>query len=178
MNKPIKYELQSGESVIIETDIAEEGIVKAGNIEEIIEKANKLKVISKYGTGLDNIDINIATKKKIIVTNTPSANVDAVADLTFGFILSLARRIPEADRKTKSGKWEKIIGKSVWEKTLGVIGLGKIGRQIVRRAQGFKMNISHKRQRLTRDKNVFSFGTVFALLLSDVEIYHFPETCI
>ena len=108
---------------------------------EIIEKANALKVISKYGTGLDNIDINMATNKKIVVTNTPTANVDAVADLTFGFMLSLARRIPEADRKTKSGKWEKITGKSVWEKTLGIIGLGKIGRQVVKRAQGFKMNI-------------------------------------
>ena len=108
---------------------------------EIIEKANALKVISKYGIGLDNIDINMATNKKIVITNTPTANVDAVADLTFGFILSLARRIPEADRKTKSGKWEKITGKSVWEKTLGIIGLGKIGRQVVKRAQGFKMNI-------------------------------------
>lgn len=108
---------------------------------EIIERADKLKVISKYGTGLDNIDINIATKKKIIVTNTPQANVEAVADLVFGLILSLARRVPEADQKTKSGKWEKIIGKSVWEKTLGIIGLGKIGRQVVKRAQGFKMNI-------------------------------------
>jgi len=108
---------------------------------EIIEKANKLKVISKYGTGLDNIDIHMATNKKIIVTNTPTANVDAVADLAFGLILSLARRIPEADQKTKNGKWEKIIGKSVWEKTLGVIGLGKIGRQVVKRARGFQMNI-------------------------------------
>ncbi len=108
---------------------------------EIIEEANTLKVISKYGIGLDNIDINMATNKKIIVTNTPTANVDAVADLAFGLILSLARRIPEADKKTKSGKWEKIIGKSVWEKTLGVIGLGKIGRQVVKRAKGFEMNI-------------------------------------
>ena len=90
---------------------------------EIIEKANALKVISKYGIGLDNVDINMATNKKIIVTNTPAANIDAVADLAFGLILSLARRIPEADRKTKSGKWGKIIGKSVWEKTLGIIGL-------------------------------------------------------
>ena len=97
--------------------------------------------VSYVGTGLDNIDINIATNKKIIVTNTPTANLDAVADLTFGLILSLARRIPEADNKTKSGEWEKIIGKSVWEKTLGIIGLGKIGRQVVKRAQGFKMNI-------------------------------------
>ena len=108
---------------------------------EIIEGADALKVISKYGIGLDNIDINTATNKKIIVTSTPTANVDAVADLAFGLILSLARRIPEADKKTKSGKWEKIIGKSVWEKTLGVIGLGKIGRQVVKRAKGFEMNI-------------------------------------
>ena len=83
----------------------------------------------------------MATNKKIIVTNTPTANIDAVADLAFGLILSLARRIPEADRKTKSGKWEKIIGKSVWKKTIGIIGLGKIGRQVVKRAQGFEMNI-------------------------------------
>ena len=108
---------------------------------KIIEEANKLKVISKYGIGLDNIDINMATNKKVVVTSTPTANVDAVADLAFGLILSLARKIPEADRKTKSGKWEKIIGKSVWKKTLGVIGLGKIGRQVVKRAQGFEMNI-------------------------------------
>ena len=108
---------------------------------EIIEKANALKVISKYGIGVDNIDINMATNKKIIVTNTPTANVDAVADLAFGLILSLARRIPEADKKTKSGEWEKIIGKSVWEKTIGIIGLGKIGRQVVKRAQGFEMNV-------------------------------------
>jgi len=108
---------------------------------KIIEEANALKVISKYGIGLDNIDINMATNKKIVVTNTPTANVDAVADLTFGLILSLARRVPEADRKTKSGEWGKIIGKSVCEKTLGIIGLGKIGRQVVKRAKGFEMNI-------------------------------------
>ncbi len=108
---------------------------------EIIEEADALKVISKYGIGLDNIDINTATNMKIIVTSTPTANVDAVAVLAFGLILSLARRIPEADKKTKSGKWEKIIGKSVWEKTLGVIGLGKISRQVVKRAIGFEMNI-------------------------------------
>lgn len=119
---------------------------------EIIEEANELKVISKYGTGLDNIDINMATNKKIIVTNTPTANVDAVADLAFGLILSLARRIPEADQKTKSGKWEKIIGKSVWKKTIGIIGLGKIGRQVVKRAQGFEMNILVFRRNIFKDK--------------------------
>jgi len=119
---------------------------------EIIEEANELKVISKYGIGLDNIDINMATNKKIVVTNTPTANIDAVADLTFGLILSLARRVPEADRKTKSGKWGKIIGKSVWEKTIGIIGLGKIGKQVVKRAQGFEMNILVFRRNIFKDK--------------------------
>ncbi len=119
---------------------------------EIIEEADALKVISKYGIGLDNIDINMATNKKIIVTSTPTANVDAVADLAFGLILSLARRVPEADRKTKSGKWGKIIGKSVWEKTIGIIGLGKIGKQVVKRAQGFEMNILVFRRNIFKDK--------------------------
>ncbi len=119
---------------------------------EIIEEANALKVISKYGIGLDNIDINMATNKKIVVTNTPTANIDAVVDLTFGLILSLARRIPEANKKTKSGKWEKIIGKSVWKKTIGIIGLGKIGKQVVKRAQGFEMNILVFRRNIFKDK--------------------------
>lgn len=119
---------------------------------EIIEEANALKVISKYGIGLDNIDINMATNKKVVVTNTPTANIDAVVDLTFGLILSLARRIPEANKKTKSGKWEKIIGKSVWKKTIGIIGLGKIGKQVVKRAQGFEMNILVFRRNIFKDK--------------------------
>jgi len=107
----------------------------------IIDHAKKLKVISKYGVGLDNIDLESACKNNIVVTNTPHANSDAVADLAFALMLSLARRIPEADKKTKDGKWEKIIGNSVWEKTLGIIGLGKIGKQIVKRAKGFNMKI-------------------------------------
>lgn len=108
---------------------------------EIINQASKLKVISKYGVGVDNIDIEAATARGIAVTNTPAANNDAVADLAFGLMLALARRIPEADRETKAGNWKKIIGISVWRKKLGVIGLGKIGRQVVKRARGFEMDI-------------------------------------
>ena len=108
---------------------------------EIIKKAHNLKVISKYGVGVDNIDIKAATERGIVVTNTPTANIDAVADLTFALILALARRIPEANRETKTGSWKKFIGTSVWRKKLGVIGLGKIGRQVVKRARGFEMEI-------------------------------------
>lgn len=108
---------------------------------EIIRQTCNLKVISKYGVGVDNIDIKAATEQGIIVTNTPMANIDAVADITFALMLALARRIPEANRETKAGNWKKFIGTSVWRKKLGVIGLGKIGRQVVKRAQGFEMEI-------------------------------------
>ena len=108
---------------------------------EIIKQAHNLKVISKYGVGVDNIDIKAATTQGIVVTNTPKANIDAVADLTFALMLAIARRIPEADRETKAGNWKKFIGTSVWKKKLGIIGLGKIGRQVVKRAQGFEMEI-------------------------------------
>lgn len=108
---------------------------------DIINQAKNLKVISKYGVGVDNIDIFTANENGIVVCNTPTANTNAVADLAFALMLSLARRIPEADRETKAGNWKKIIGNSVYGKTLGIIGLGKIGRSLVKRARGFDMDI-------------------------------------
>lgn len=108
---------------------------------QIIKQARNLKIISKYGVGVDNINIKAATAQGIVVTNTPTANIDAVADLAFALMLALARRIPEADRETKAGNWKKFIGTSVWRKKLGVIGLGKIGKQVVKRARGFEMEI-------------------------------------
>ncbi|MFW6007135.1 MAG: phosphoglycerate dehydrogenase [Halanaerobiales bacterium] len=109
--------------------------------EEVIETADKLKVISKYGVGLDNIDIKKAREKGIKVTNTPRANTSSVADLAFTLILSTARRIAEADRKTKAGYSGKIVGKQIWGKTLGIIGLGRIGKQVAGRARGFNLKI-------------------------------------
>lgn len=106
---------------------------------EVLNAAENLKVISKYGVGVNNIDLKAAKENGIVVTNTPEANADSVADLAFAFIMSLARKIPQADRKTKAGFEGKIIGNSVWGKTLGVIGLGKIGRRLVKRAYGFNM---------------------------------------
>lgn len=107
----------------------------------VIEAADKLKVISKYGAGVDNIDIEAATKKKIVVTNTPEANTEAVADLTFGLILAVARHIPQADRSTKRGEWRKFFGRGVSGKTLGIVGMGRIGKAVTRRARGFRMKV-------------------------------------
>lgn len=107
----------------------------------VIEAADKLKVISRYGAGVDNIDIEAATKKKIVVTNTPEANTEAVADLTFGMILAIARYIPQADKSTKRGEWRKFFGREVSGKTLGIMGMGRIGKAVTRRAKGFRMKV-------------------------------------
>lgn len=108
---------------------------------KVIYSATDLKVIAKHGIGVDNIDLYAAKNKGIRVINAPGTNCEAVADLVFGLMLSLARRIPESDRLVKSGQWCKIVGKSVWGKTLGIIGLGAIGKSVARRAVGFNMKI-------------------------------------
>ena len=131
-NKDMSVLIEDVDGIIIGIDDLNAGIIK---------QACNLKVISKYGVGVDNIDIKAATEQGIVVTNTPMANIDAVADIAFALMLALARKIPEANRETKAGNWKKFIGTSVWRKKLGVIGLGKIGRQVVKRAQGFEMEI-------------------------------------
>ena len=105
----------------------------------IINSAPRLKVIVKHGIGVDNIDLDAAKEKGVIVANSPGTNREAVADLVFGLMLSLARKIPQADRQVREGKWPKVFGQSVWGKTIGIIGLGVIGRSVVQRAKGFNM---------------------------------------
>ncbi len=107
----------------------------------VIESARCLRVISKYGVGIDNIDLAAATRRGIVVTSTPGANTEAVADLTFGMMIATARRITEADRAVKEGRWERFMGMDVWGRSLGVIGAGQIGKAVVRRAQGFNMKV-------------------------------------
>lgn len=108
---------------------------------KVIKAANKLKVIARYGVGIDTVDVETATKQGIIVTNAVGANENAVADLVFGLILCLARKICRADASVRQRRWESIAGIEIWQKTLGVIGTGKIGRRVIKRAQGFDMNI-------------------------------------
>jgi D-3-phosphoglycerate dehydrogenase len=108
---------------------------------KVIEHADRLKIISKNGVGVNQIDVAAATEKGIFVTNTPGANSNAVADLTFGLMLSTARRIPFAHNATREGKWEKFIGGEIWQKTIGIVGLGYIGKGVAKRARGFEMRI-------------------------------------
>ena len=110
---------------------------------EVIEFANKLKVIGRGGIGLDNVDIPAATKKGIVVMNTPEGNAITTAEHTISMLLALSRNIPQATASLKEGKWEKkkFQGKEVFNKTLGVIGLGKIGTIVAKRAIGLKMKV-------------------------------------
>jgi len=106
-----------------------------------IESAPKLKVISRYGTGVDRVDLAAAKARNVVVCNTPGANSQAVADLTFGMFLSLARRLPVLDKKTREGQWPRSIGVELQGKTLGLLGLGAVGKAVARRAAGFSMKI-------------------------------------
>lgn len=110
---------------------------------EIIEAAAKLKFIGRAGVGVDNVDLKAATKKGIVVMNTPGGNTTATAEQTMSLILALSRNIPQACASLKAGKWErsKFTGTELYGKTLGVIGLGRIGSTVVRFAKAFGMKI-------------------------------------
>lgn len=110
---------------------------------ETLAKAPKLRVVGRAGVGVDNVDLNAATAAGVLVMNTPGGNAVSVAEHTLALMLSLARAIPDASASTRSGKWEKkkFLGNELRGKTLGVVGLGNIGQEVVRRARGFEMRI-------------------------------------
>lgn len=110
---------------------------------DILEAADKLRVIGRAGVGLDNVDLKAATKRGIVAMNTPVGNTTSTAEHTMSLILSLARRIPQACASLKSGKWErsKFDGVELYGKTLGIIGLGRIGSTVGRMAKSFGMKV-------------------------------------
>ena len=121
---------------------------------EIIDAAKNLKVIGRAGSGLDNVDRSAATKKGIVVMNTPGGNTITTAEHTIALMFALARQIPQATISMKSGKWEKkrFTGVELFNKTLGIIGIGNIGSQVAKRAQGLAMNVIAYDPFLSEDK--------------------------
>jgi D-3-phosphoglycerate dehydrogenase len=107
----------------------------------LLEAAPRLRIIAKHGVGVDNIDIPAATKRGILVTTAPSANDQAVADLTMALLLALLRRIPEASASVKAGHWERFLGVGLTGKVMGILGLGRIGQNVARRAAGFGVEL-------------------------------------
>ena len=114
--------------------------------EDLLKKAKNLKIISNMAVGYNNIDVEAASKRKIMVTNTPGVLTETTADLTFALLMATARRIVEASDYLRENKWKtwspmQLTGQDVYGATLGIIGLGRIGEAVARRAKGFNMNI-------------------------------------
>uniref|UniRef100_A0A8C0HT46 D-3-phosphoglycerate dehydrogenase n=1 Tax=Balaenoptera musculus TaxID=9771 RepID=A0A8C0HT46_BALMU len=133
----------SKEELIAELQDCEGLIVRSGTkvTSDVINATKKLQVVGRAGTGVDNVDLEAATRKGILVMNTPSGNSLSAAELTCGMIMCLARQIPQATASMKNGKWErkKFMGTELNGKILGILGLGRIGREVATRMQSFGM---------------------------------------
>src|SRR5205807_8072411 len=110
---------------------------------DILAAATRLKIVGRAGVGVDNIDIEAATRQGIMVVNSPTGNIVAAAEHTIAMLMAMARHIPAANDSLKAGKWEKnrFLGVEVRNKVLGIIGLGKVGTEVARRAQGLEMQV-------------------------------------
>ncbi|WP_413788944.1 2-hydroxyacid dehydrogenase [Psychrobacillus mangrovi] len=132
----------------------------------LIESLTNLKVISNLAVGYNNIDIDAAKEHGIIVTNTPGVLTETTADLAFSLLLATARRVTEAERELRAGKWKswtpmQLTGMDVFGATLGIIGMGRIGEAVARRAKGFEMKVLyHNRSRKINAEEEFGFTYV------------------
>jgi D-3-phosphoglycerate dehydrogenase len=109
---------------------------------DLMKAGKKLKVVGRAGIGVDNVDVAAATELGILVVNAPTANLISATEHTFALLLSLARRVPEADASTKAGGWDrKLTGVELQGKTLGIIGFGRIGQRVADRARAFEMKV-------------------------------------
>ena len=129
-------------SNIVDTDIV---VIRSSTKinKDILQEANKLKIIARCGVGIDNIDIEEATNKEIYVTNSPNANIISVAELTIGLIISAARNIHTSNNSLKDKNWDrnKFLGTELYKKQLGLIGFGKAAREVAKRLTAFGMEI-------------------------------------
>lgn len=141
----IQEHILSNEDEVIRKYIDDDVVATVNGLEPVtvktLEAAHGLKFITKHGIGLDNIDLEACKAHGVAVANTPGANRQAVADLIVGLMLSLARHIPAADRSIKSGEWVGYFGTALYGKTLGIIGMGAIGREVIQRCEGFRMRV-------------------------------------
>jgi D-3-phosphoglycerate dehydrogenase / 2-oxoglutarate reductase len=150
---------------------------------DLLERADNLRVIGRAGVGVDNVDVEAATKRGIVVANAPQSNVVTAAEHTMALLLALARNIPEAHASLTSGKWERsnFSGVELYEKTLGILGFGRIGQLVAHRARGFGMRVlafdpfvSAERYRELGVEKVSSSDELYAS--SDFITLHLPKT--
>ncbi|MFC7327435.1 phosphoglycerate dehydrogenase [Marinactinospora rubrisoli] len=148
--------------------------------DEVLAAAPRLKVVAKHGVGVDNIDVAAAARRGIRVVNAPATNTDAVADLAFALILACARQVVAGHASVTGGGWGPLFGPELAGKTLGVLGYGRIGQQVARRAAGFRMRVlAH--DPFWPDSDIARAGAVPAGLdecvaAADVLTLHMPAT--
>ncbi len=152
---------------------------------ELLEAGKNLRIVANMAVGYDNIDVAVCTQKRVIVTNTPGVLTDATADLAFALLMAAARRIPEAQDYLKRGMWKTwspmlLTGQEVWGATIGIVGMGRIGMAVARRAKGFNMRILYSSPRPNRqaEKELKAEHRGLADLLreSDFVSLHVPLT--
>ncbi|MDE2997296.1 MAG: phosphoglycerate dehydrogenase [Bacteroidota bacterium] len=145
----------SDEEIVASCDSVDGWIIRSGTTigKEWIDKASNLSVIGRAGVGVDNVDLEAATKRGILVLNAPAGNTLSTAEHTMAMLLSIARNVPAAAASVKSGKWDRksFMGSELFGKTLGIVGLGKIGKEVAARAQSFGMRIIGSDPMLTAD---------------------------
>ncbi|MDP2181290.1 MAG: phosphoglycerate dehydrogenase [Actinomycetota bacterium] len=173
------------EQLVAEIGVYDALIVRSATkaTREVIEAGVNLKIIGRAGVGVDNVDVQAATERGIIVCNAPTSNIVSAAEQTIALMLAQARSIPQANASMKEGKWErsKFTGTEVYEKTLAVFGLGRIGSLVVERARGLGMKIVGFDPYITPDRaaamGVELYGSVDDLLpLADFITVHLPKT--
>ena len=137
-----KTKTEDLKSNIVDTEIV---VIRSGTKinKDILENANNLKIIARCGVGVDNVDVEEATNKKIYITNSPNANIISVAELTIGLIISAARKIHVSNNSLKDKKWDrnKFLGTELYQKQLGLVGFGKAAKEVAKRLSAFGMNI-------------------------------------
>ncbi|MEW6075670.1 MAG: phosphoglycerate dehydrogenase [Candidatus Omnitrophota bacterium] len=148
----------------------------------IIDAANHLKVIGRAGVGLDNVDLSAATARGIVVMNAPAGNTISTCEHTMSMLLALARSIPQSNASTKKGEWKrsKFMGVELYKKTLGVVGLGRIGTEVARRASSFGMKIAafdpYLSREVAEDLGIELMELEPLLKISDFITFHVPLT--
>jgi D-3-phosphoglycerate dehydrogenase len=150
---------------------------------DLIEKGERLRAIGRAGTGVDNVDVEAATRRGIVVANAPEANSVAAAEHTVAMLLALCRKVPQAHESLTAGEWERsrFAGSELYGKTLGVVGLGRIGQLVAKRAQGFEMSVIAYDKFVTaerfRELGIEGVSTPEELYeRSDVITLHLPKT--
>lgn len=120
--------------------------------DELLAASGTLRVVANFAVGVDNVDLAAARRRGVAVTNTPDVLTEATADLAWALLLAAARRLGEGERLARSGEWRgwepgQLLGAEVWGRTLGIVGMGRIGRAVARRAQGFSMRVVYSAPR-------------------------------